>query len=137
VNQEEAVTEEVARTLINRLLDGLDRGDITVMDEVFHDDAVMEWPASREQLVGAANRREVYARTKVLPKTTDRHIYGSGDLWVLEATMTYGTKPYAAILVFRLRDGKIARQVGYWAEPSDPPEWRSPWIKRLDPAHRD
>jgi ketosteroid isomerase-like protein len=46
--------------MINRLLDGIDRGDIRVMDEVFHDDAVMEWPASREQVVGAANRRQRY-----------------------------------------------------------------------------
>jgi ketosteroid isomerase-like protein len=54
------VSDESARAMINRLLDGIDRGDISVMDEVFHDDAVMEWPASREQVVGAANRRQRY-----------------------------------------------------------------------------
>jgi len=130
------VTKEVARTVINRLLDGLDRGDTSVMDDVFHDDAVIEWPATRERLVGAANRREVYARTKVLPKVSNRHVYGSGDLWVAEATLTYDAKPYAAVLIFRMRDGKIAKQVGYFGEPSEAPAWRSQWIEVLDPAQR-
>jgi hypothetical protein len=39
-------------------------------------------------------------------------VYGSGDLWVAEVTLTYGTKPYAAVLIFKLRDGKIRRRSG-------------------------
>ena len=71
--------------MINRLLDGIDRGDISVMDEVFHDDAVMEWPASWEQVVGAANRRQLYSHMPVLPKVSNRRVFGGGDLWVAEA----------------------------------------------------
>ena len=130
------MTDNDARALINGLLDGIDRGDTSVMDKVFHDDAVMEWPASREQLVGAASRRAVYSRMPVLPKVSNRHLYGSGDLWVAEATLTYGTKPYAGVLIFRFRDGKIATQIAYWSEPSDGPEWRREWVKPLDLAHR-
>lgn len=130
------VESSAGRALINRLLDGVDRGDISVMDEVFHEDAVMEWPASREQVVGAANRRAVYSHMPVLPKVSNRHVYGSGDLWVAEATLTYDSKPFAAVLIFQLRDGKIATEVGYWAEPFDAPEWRSPWVTPLDPARR-
>jgi len=106
------------------------------MDEVFRDDAVLEWPGSGEQLVGAENRRAVYARTPSLPKVTNRHIIGEGNLWVAEARMTYGIKPYAACLVFVMRHDRIAKQIGYWAEPSVAPEWRAPWMKTLDPAHR-
>jgi ketosteroid isomerase-like protein len=125
-----------ARAMINRLLDAVDRGDISVMDEVFHDDAVMEWPASRELVVGAENRRAVYSHMPVLPKVSNRHVYGSGDLWVAEVTLTYDTKPYAAVLIFKLRDGKIATEVGYWAEPFDAPEWRAAWVKSMDLARR-
>src|SRR3977135_1475837 len=110
--------------MLNRLLDGINRGEISVMDEVFHEDAVMEWPASREQVVGAANRREVYSHMPVLPKVSNRRVFGGGDLWVVEATLTYGDMPFAAVLIFRLRDGKIATEIGYWAQPFDPPEWR-------------
>jgi ketosteroid isomerase-like protein len=135
--KEMQVAESTATlAMINRLLDGVDRGDISVMDEVFHDDAVMEWPASREQVVGAENRRAVYSHMPVLPKVSNRHIYGTGDLWVAEVTLTYDTKSFAAVLIFKLRHGKIATEVGYWAEPFDAPEWRSEWIKPLDPARR-
>ena len=130
------MSEEAARALVNRFLDGVDRGDKSVMVGLFHDDAVIEWPASGERLIGVANRKAVYERTATMPKITNRHVYGSGDLWIAEATMTYGPKPYLACLVFHLRDGKIAKQVGYWSEPSTPPEWRAEWMAPLDLAHR-
>jgi ketosteroid isomerase-like protein len=125
-----------APDVINRLLDGIDRGDTSVMDEVFQDDAVMEWPASRERVVGAENRRAIYAHMPVLPKVSNRHVFGSGDLWVVEVTLTYGDKPYAAVLIFQMRDGKIAKETGYWAEPFEAPEWRKAWVKPLDLANR-
>ena len=74
------MTDKAARDLITRLIDGIDRGDTSVMDEVFHDDAVMEWPASRERVVGAVNRRAVYANMPALPRVTNRHLFGTGDL---------------------------------------------------------
>jgi ketosteroid isomerase-like protein len=135
--QREAVASDAAaRQLITRLIDGIDRGDTSVMDEVFHDDAVMEWPASRERVVGAVNRRAVYARMPVLPKVSNRHLTGTGDLWVAEATLTYGDKPFSAVLIFELRDGKIAKETGYWAEPFDAPDWRTEWVEPLDLARR-
>ena len=30
--------------VVEKLIAGLNRGDVSVMDEVFHDDAVMDWP---------------------------------------------------------------------------------------------
>lgn len=130
------MNDDTTRVMINRLLDGINRGDISVMDEVFHEDAVMEWPASGEQVVGAANRREVYSHMPVLPKVSNRRVFGGGDLWVVEATLTYGDRPFAAVLIFRLRDGKIATEIGYWAEPFDAPEWRAQWVRPLDVTHR-
>jgi ketosteroid isomerase-like protein len=130
------VTDEAARELITRLIDGINQGDTSVMDEVFHDDAVMEWPASRERVVGATNRRAVYSHMPVLPKVSNRHLFGSDDLWVAEATLTYGDKPFAAVLIFQLRDGKIAKETAYWAEPFEAPDWRSAWVEPLDLARR-
>jgi hypothetical protein len=40
------------------------------------------------------------------------------------------------VLIFKLRDGKIATEIGYWAEPFDGPEWRSAWVEPLDITHR-
>jgi ketosteroid isomerase-like protein len=128
--------EKGQRMLLHRLLDGIDAGDTSIMDEVFHEDAVMEWPASREQVVGAQARRDVYAHMPVLPRVSDRHIWGEGDTWVVEATLTYGDKPFAAVLAFQFKDGKIIKEVGYWAEPFEAPEWRAEWVRPLDLAAR-
>jgi ketosteroid isomerase-like protein len=116
---------------IHRLLDGVDAGDSSIMDEVFRDDAVMEWPASRERVVGASNRREVYARMPTLPRISNRRVHGSGDLWIAEATFTYGETPYHGVLILEFRDGKIAQQTGYWASPSEAPAWRAEWVERI------
>ena len=48
------------RRAVERLIDGLNRLDVSVMDEVFHDDAIMDWPQSGERIRGAERRREVY-----------------------------------------------------------------------------
>lgn len=128
--------EKGQQALLHRLLDGIDQGDTSIMDEVFHDDAVMEWPASKEQVVGAAARRAIYAHMPILPKVTDRHIWGQGDIWVVEVTLTYGDKPFAAVLIFQFHGDKIVKEVGYWAEPLEAPAWRAAWVKPLDRARR-
>jgi ketosteroid isomerase-like protein len=128
---EGAMSGDDNRTAVERLLAGIDAGDIAVMDEVFSDTAVMEWPASKERVVGAENRRAVYSRTPVLPRISIRRIFGAEDLWIAEATMTYDGHPYAAALIFEFQDGKIVKQTGYWSEPSQAPAWRAPWVESL------
>lgn len=118
------------REAVERLLAGIDAGNIGVMDEVFRDDAVMDWPASREQVVGADNRRAVYSHMPTLPKVKTRRVFGSGDLWVAEVTLTYGDHPYSTVLIFEFKDGKIIRETGYWAEQFEAPAWRAAWVTK-------
>jgi ketosteroid isomerase-like protein len=118
------------RASIERLLAGIDAGDISVMDEVFADDAVMEIPQSGELIAGAANRRAVYGAMPLLPRVTVRRIRGDGDFWTAEATLVYDTRAYAVAFIFEFRDGKIVRETGYWADPFEPPAWREAWVRR-------
>src|SRR5258708_19157262 len=95
------------RQSIEMLIDGLNSSDISVMDEVFADDGQMDWPASMERVNGAESRRAIYSRTPVLPQIRLRRVYGSGDLWVAEGTFTYSGEPYAGVLIFEFKNGKI------------------------------
>lgn len=124
------MSDDSNREAVEKLLAGIDAGDISVMDEVFSDRGVMEWPASNERVVGAENRRSVYSNMPTLPRVKTRRVYGSGDLWIAEATLTYGDHPYAGVLIFEFEDGKIVKQTGYWAEPFDAPEWRAAWVEK-------
>lgn len=121
------------RRTIETILARLDAGDASVFDEVFHDDALIDWPQFGERIRGAANRRKVYATIPRLPSITTRRIFGEGDLWIAEATLDYGDGGiFEAIFVFELRGDRVARETAYWALPSPPAEWRTAWVERLD-----
>ena len=115
--------------VVGRLIDAINARDIAVMDELFHDDAVMDWPQSGEQVHGAANRRAVYGAFPQLPTITPRRMLSAGDIVVAEARLDYGGPVYATVFVFEFRDGRIDRETAYWSEPFDPPAWRSAWVE--------
>jgi hypothetical protein len=102
------------------------------MDDVFHDDAVIEWPQSGERIVGAKGRRAIYGSFPQLPSISPRRLTGEGDLWVLEADLDYGDgDPYQTVFIFELRDGLIVKETAYWSKPFPAPEWRSQWVERI------
>ncbi len=120
------------RATIETLIAGLNRRDVSVMDEVFHEDALMDWPQFSERIRGAENRRHVYGAIPQLPTITVRRIYGEGDLWVAEATLDYGGGAvYSTVLIFEFRGERIARETAYWATPAPPAEWRAQWVEEL------
>lgn len=45
--------------VVHRLIGCINDRHIEVMDELFHDDAVMSWPQSGEIVRGAQNRRAI------------------------------------------------------------------------------
>jgi ketosteroid isomerase-like protein len=125
------MSEEANRLVVERLIAALNAGRVEEMDDLFHDDAVMEYPQSGERIVGAANRRGVYGNFPGLPSIQIREIRCAGDLCVAEATLTYGGDArYESVFVFELRDGRIARETAYWSEPFEAPDWRRQWVER-------
>lgn len=126
------MSESENRKVIERLIACLNDGDIGVMDELFHEDAVMEWPQSGELVVGGDNRRAIYQAFPGLPTITPRRLRAAGDLVVAEATLDYDGPTYQSVFVFELRDGKIARETAYWSEPFEAPEWRAQWVTHAD-----
>ena len=120
------------KATIERLLAGINRGDISVMDEVFHEDALMDWPQFGERVRGAENRRNIYKRIPMLPKVKVRRVFGGGDLWIAEVVLDYEGAKFNTAFLFEFRDGKIARETGYWATPGAPADWRAQWVERLE-----
>lgn len=115
--------------VIKRLIKCINDEQIEVMDELFHEDAVMDWPQSGEKVIGGDNRRAIYKSFPKLPKITPRRMTSAGDLVVAEATLDYGEAAYKTVFIFELRDGKIAKETAYWSEPFPAPEWRAKWVK--------
>jgi ketosteroid isomerase-like protein len=124
------VSEQQNRQVVERLIQCLNDQRVEVMDEVFHEDAVMDWPQSGERIVGGDNRRGVYGSFPRLPSVTPRRLLAAGDLVVAEATLDYGGPRYNSVFIFEFRDGRIARETAYWAEPFEAPGWRADWVER-------
>lgn len=124
-------TESQNKKVIERLIQGLNDKNIAVMDEVFLDDAIMDWPQSGERIVGAENRRGIYGSEQPLPTITPRRMLCQGDLVVAEASLNYDGPTYMTVFIFELKDGKIAKETAYWTEPFPAPEWRSKWVEKL------
>lgn len=117
--------------VIERLIACINGRKIDVMDELFHDDALMDWPQSRERVRGAVNRRAIYGAFPQLPTITPRRMLSQGDLVIAEASLDYGGPVYETVFIFELAAGKISRETAYWSEPFDPPAWRAQWVERF------
>ncbi|MCA1570082.1 MAG: nuclear transport factor 2 family protein [Chloroflexi bacterium] len=115
--------------------------------EVFHEDAVMEYPQSREMFRGLTNIRaqfenypemgpgtselaevigdETFALT---PSYTVIRVEGSGLKGTAVIRIRYPDGSYWwAINLFELRDGRIRRSRSYFAPDFEAPDWRAPY----------
>jgi len=120
------------REVVERLYGCINDRRIEVMDELFHEDAVMDWPQSGELVIGGDARRAIYSAFPALPTITPRRMLSADDLVVLEASLDYGGTGFKTVFIFEFREGKIARETAYWSEAFDPPAWRSEWVNLSD-----
>ena len=118
------------RATIDVYLKAFESKDMRLLDQVYTDDAVQEWPQSGERIVGKANIRAINENYPGLPNATIRRVSGSGDVWTVETVLDYGGEIYNAVSVLEFRKGRVARQTDYFASPFPPPEWRSQWVER-------
>ena len=58
-----------------------------------------------------------------------RRIVGEGDIWVTEYVINYDGRPVLTVSIMEFRGGKVARETQYFADPFEPPAWRSQWVE--------
>lgn len=102
--------------------------DEDIAHEIYHDDAVLEFPQGKERYVGKEN---FLAWRKIYPASVElkiRRIRGSGDFWVAENSISYNGGPWNYTCnLLEFRGGKIARETIYIMEGWEAPDWRAPW----------
>ena len=59
-----------------------------------------------------------------------RRITGSGDLWVSEFTLSYDDVPSYTVSIMEFRDGLVARETQYFADPFAPGPSRAHLVER-------
>ena len=98
--------------------------------EIYHEDAVLEFPQSGERFVGKANMKGFRARYPARVDFEPREVRGAGDHWVGEGRVLYdGANAVHFVWIAEFRDDLIARETIYFAEPFPAPGWRKPWAE--------
>ncbi|MGZ6586822.1 MAG: nuclear transport factor 2 family protein [Solirubrobacteraceae bacterium] len=106
--------------------------------ELRHDDFVADMPQSDERIRGRDAMRELQRAfpAESRPTFTVRRISGTGETWTVEAEGDYGGPIFYVVLIVELRDGKIARETRYYAEPFEAPQWRAHLVERRGDPER-
>ena len=117
------------RTALNNYWEATVARDIDRSHVIYHDDVIVEFPQSGERISGERNLYELRAHYPSKVTFEILRVLGEGNLWVTELVITYDGRPVNAVNIMEFRDGKVARETIYFADPFKPPQWRSQWVE--------
>ena len=109
-----------------------DAGDFDTEHAIYHEDAVLEYPQSRERI---RSRRNIQITRTLQPNKKRFFIHrirGSANLWITEYVLTYDDRASHTVSIMEFREGKIVRETQYFADPFEAGAWRSQWVERMD-----
>jgi ketosteroid isomerase-like protein len=105
--------------------------DVERAEEIYHDDAVLEFPQSGERFDGTATFTEWRRQYPADPDKIRfklRRVTVRVDLAVVELNASYdGESWLQGVQLLEFRDDKVARERIYVTETWQAPEWRAPW----------
>ena len=101
--------------------------------ELYHEDAVLEFPQSGERFIGRDTFREWRERYPSETQFRIRRILGHGTFWSVELLVAYdGRPPMFGVGMYEFRGAKVAREVVYVMDGWDAPGWRAAWNTPFD-----
>jgi SnoaL-like domain len=108
--------------------------DAEAAHDMYHEDAILEFPQSGERFIGLRQFKEWREQYPAKVDYRIRRLTGSGELWVNELLVSYNGSPWTfGVSIIRFRGDRIARETIYVADGWDAAEWRAPWATRFDP----
>jgi len=128
------------QALSERYAAALASGDLEIIDEIFTEDFVDEYPQSGEIIRGRANLRGIMEHRPGLPsergpdlstvrsRASDEHRV-LAPLFTVRARYPDGSW-WWIVVVYELRDGRFARSTSFFAPQFEPPAWRAPFVEQ-------
>jgi hypothetical protein len=98
------------------------------------EDYQCHWPQSSEIIIGRENFTQLNTNypSKGRWCFTINLIIAEGDQVVTDVTVTDGVVTARAITISSVEGGLIRKQVEYWPETYEAPEWRRQWVIRSE-----
>ena len=102
--------------------------DVDRAHEIYHPDAVLEFPQSGERFEGVANFKEWRRRYPAEVRFRVRRVTAREDFAVVEVDVSYDDGPWMyGVQLLEFRGDKVVRERIYAGEAWEAPDWRAPW----------
>ncbi|NRP90229.1 hypothetical protein GFPCMMHI_06155 [Ensifer adhaerens] len=122
--------DQRVRLALERHWAASDAGDFDVEHEIYHDDALLEYPQSGERIHGRRKIQESRFAQPNKKRFCARRITGSANLWVTEFVLTYDGKPSYAVSIMEFHNRLVAKETQYFTERFDPSPSRAHLVER-------
>ena len=119
------------RTSLDKYWEATVALDLDGIHDIYHEDVIVEFPQSGERIIGKRNIYEHRAHYPAKLGFKVLRVRGEGSLWISEIIITYDGRPVNVVTIMEFRDGKVTHETHYYADPFEPPEWRSQWVERI------
>jgi hypothetical protein len=119
--------EAVIRAALDQHCAASNAGNEEVEGQIYCDDIELEYPQSGERFRGRRNVIESRGHNPSRRRFEVRRTLGSGDLWVTEYVIFYDGRAVPSVSIMEFRDGQVAREIQYFADPFEAPAWRARW----------
>src|SRR6202167_4123657 len=93
------------RAALDRHWAASDANNLAAEHDIYGEDAVLEYPQSRERIRGRRNILSSRAAQPNRKRFTVRRIIGAGDLWVTEYVLTYDGRPSFTVSIMEFLAG--------------------------------
>jgi hypothetical protein len=131
-DQESGMEDREIRDALNQHWAASNAGDFAAEHDIYHDDAFLDYPQSRERIRGRNNIQITRTLQPNKKRFAVHRIMGSGELWITELVLTYDAKPFYTVSIMEFRGAKVAHETQYFADPFEAAEWRQKWVESMD-----
>jgi hypothetical protein len=126
------MSDQEIREALNQHWAASDSGDFATEHAIYRQDAILDYPQSRERIVGRDNIQITRTLQPNKKRFLVHRIMGSGDLWVSELVLTYDQEPYHTVSIMEFQGLQVAHETQYFADPFEAAEWRKKWVQNMD-----
>jgi hypothetical protein len=120
------------RKALDRHWAASDAQDFAAEHDIYSDGAILDYPQSGERIRGRANIQASRVAQPNSKRFKVRRIVGAGNLWVTEFILSYDGRPSYTVSMMEFRDGKVAHETQYFADPFEPGPSRAHLVERME-----
>ncbi len=129
---EQPTPDEAIRKALDRHWQASAAGDANAEHDIYADDAICDYPQSGERILGRKNLQALRSHHPGKPSGFNvKRILGNGNLWISEFIITYQDRRAYTVSIMEFRDGQVAHETQYFADPFEAPAWRRGWVELI------